>query len=81
MFFFDGNHRKEATIDYFHKFQPLASDKCVFVFDDIRWSQEMYEAWKEIIKEPSATVTVDLFSFGLVFFNSSQKKQHFVLRY
>ena len=79
--FFDGNHRKEATMEYFHKFLPLVSDRCVFVFDDIRWSTDMYEAWKEIIEESSATVTVDLFSFGLVFFNPTQVKQHFVLRY
>ncbi len=79
--FFDGNHRKEATMEYFNKFLPLINERTVFVFDDIRWSKGMYEAWKEIIEEPSATVTVDLFSFGLVFFNPTQVKQHFVLRY
>jgi len=67
-------------LEYFHKFLPLASDRCVFVFDDIRWSTGMHEAWKEIINEPKATVTVDLFSFGLVFFNPAQVKQHFVLK-
>jgi predicted O-methyltransferase YrrM len=79
--FFDGNHRKEATMEYFNKFLPLVSEKSVFVFDDIRWSKGMHEAWKEIIQEPKATVTVDLFSFGLVFFNPTQVKEHFVLRY
>jgi len=79
--FFDGNHRKEATLEYFRNFLPLASPDCVFIFDDIRWSKEMSEAWKEIIKEPKATVTIDLFSFGLVFFNSTQVKQHFILKY
>lgn len=79
--FFDGNHRKEATLEYFKQFLPLASDKCVFVFDDIRWSKGMQEAWQEIIKEPKATVSIDLFSFGLVFFIPTQEKQHFVLRY
>jgi predicted O-methyltransferase YrrM len=79
--FFDGNHRKDATLEYFHKFLPLASSKCVFVFDDIRWSEEMQHAWQEIIQEPMAKVTIDLFSFGLVFFNPSQEKEHFVLKY
>jgi predicted O-methyltransferase YrrM len=79
--FFDGNHRKEATLDYFHKFLPLASSTCVFVFDDIRWSQGMHEAWEEIIKEPAAKVTIDLFSVGLVFFNPAQEKEHFVLKW
>jgi len=79
--FFDGNHRKEATLEYFRQFLPLASEKCVFVFDDIRWSSGMKKAWQEVIKEPKATVTIDLFSFGLVFFVPTQEKQHFVLRY
>ncbi len=79
--FFDGNHRKEATIEYFKTFLPKVSDNCVFVFDDIRWSKGMFEAWTEIIKEQSATVTIDLFSMGLVFFRRGQVKQHFVLRF
>src|SRR5581483_3945606 len=79
--FFDGNHRKEPTISYFKQCLSLASDKAVFVFDDIRWSAEMYEAWQEIIKEPSATVTIDLFSCGLVFFRKGQVKQHFTLKF
>jgi predicted O-methyltransferase YrrM len=79
--FFDGNHRKEATLEYFKSFKEKASDNSVFVFDDIRWSKGMYEAWNEIIKETRATVTIDLFSIGLVFFRPGQVKQHFVLKF
>lgn len=79
--FFDGNHRKDATLEYFYAFLPKASPQCVFVFDDIRWSKGMFEAWEKIIGEPGSVVTIDLFSFGLVFFNSNQEKQNFVLKY
>ncbi len=79
--FFDGNHRLEATIDYFRRLMTIASENTVFVFDDIRWSPEMYDAWKIIINENKATVTVDLFSIGLVFFRKFQEKEHFVLRF
>lgn len=79
--FFDGNHRKEATLNYFKSFLPKASGNCVFVFDDIRWSKDMYGAWTEIIKEPRATVTIDLFSVGLVFFRQGQVKEHFILKF
>jgi len=79
--FFDGNHRKEPTLSYFKQCLPLASDNCVFVFDDIRWSADMFQAWQEVIKEPSATVTIDLFSFGLVFFRKGQVKEHFTLKF
>lgn len=79
--FFDGNHRKEATIAYFNSFLTKASDNCVFVLDDIRWSKGMVEAWNEIIKDPRATVTIDLFNVGLVFFRKGQVKEHFVLKF
>jgi len=79
--FFDGNHRKEATLKYFNAFLPKISDKAVFVFDDIRWSQGMYEAWSEVIKDERATVTIDLFNLGIVFFRKEQVKEHFVLRF
>lgn len=38
------------------------------------------EKWKKIIQMPSATVTIDLFYFGLVFFRKEQRKEHFVIR-
>lgn len=79
--FFDGNHRKDATISYFQSFLPKATENAVFVFDDIRWSREMYEAWKIIIAEKGASVTIDLFTIGLVFFRKFQEKEHFVIKF
>ena len=77
---FDGNHRKEATLNYFRRCLPLASNGATFVFDDIRWSKDMFEAWNEIIKEPSATVTIDFFMFGVAIFRKEQVKEHFTLK-
>ena len=76
MVFFDGNHRKEPTLDYFNLCYPLAHQDSVFIFDDIHWSKEMEEAWKEIQNDSRVTLTVDLFWFGLVFFNKDLKKQN-----
>lgn len=79
--FFDGNHRYKPTIDYFLKCLPLAHENTLFVFDDIRWSNEMVKAWEEIKNHPQVTVTVDLFFIGLVYFHKGQTKQHFTLRF
>ncbi|NNM95732.1 MAG: SAM-dependent methyltransferase, partial [Bacteroidia bacterium] len=79
--FFDGNHRKEATLGYFKSFLPKVGDNTVFIFDDIRWSRGMYEAWMKIIKDDRTTVTIDLFNFGMVFFRRQQAKQHFVVKF
>ena len=80
--FVDGNHRKVPTLRYFQKFLQRANDDSVFIFDDIHWSAEMEEAWKEIQQHPSVTLTIDLFFIALVFFKKDFKaKQHFVIRF
>ncbi len=79
--YFDGNHRKQPTLDYFNQCLKLQHSDSVFVFDDIYWSSEMAEAWKEIKKHPSVTLTIDLYSIGIIFFKEAQQKQHFRLQY
>lgn len=79
--YIDGNHRREATIKYFNAFLPFTHEKSVVIIGDIHWSPEMKEAWQEIISNPRATVTLDLFFFGIVFFRKELSKQHFVLRW
>jgi predicted O-methyltransferase YrrM len=79
--FFDGNHQKKPTLDYFNQCLKKASEHSVFVFDDIYWSDEMTEAWEEIKTHPEVTLTVDIFQFGIVFFRKGIEKQHFVLSY
>ncbi len=76
MVYFDGNHRKEPTLNYFNQCLPLANEDSVFIFDDIHWSQGMEEAWKEIQNDERVTLTLDLFWFGLVFFKKDIEKQN-----
>lgn len=79
--FFDGNHRKGPTLNYFKQCLEKSNEKSVFVFDDIYWSPEMKEAWEEIKKAEKVTVTLDLFYMGIVFFRKEQVKQNFIIRY
>jgi predicted O-methyltransferase YrrM len=79
--FFDGNHQKEATLNYFNWCIEKANDQTIFVFDDIHWSEGMTEAWVEIQKHAKVTATIDLFFVGIVFFNSDLSKENFVLRF
>jgi predicted O-methyltransferase YrrM len=79
--FFDGNHQKEPTINYFLKCLSKSHNKSIFIFDDINWSDEMKEAWKEIQSHPKVTATIDLFILGIVFFNPDLTKQDFVIRF
>lgn len=76
----DGNHSKEATLHHFTMLLKNVHNNSVLLFDDIYWSPEMTEAWKEICKHPKVTVSIDTFQWGLVFFRSEQPKQHFTIR-
>lgn len=79
--FIDGNHRKEATLNYFNWCLPKLSEASMMIFDDIYWSQGMKEAWKEIKAHPEVTVTIDLFWIGLVFVRRGQAKEDFTIKF
>lgn len=80
LIYFDGNHQKQATLDYFELLLPTITNETVWIFDDIHWSSEMEEAWEIIKNHPAVTVTIDLFQWGLVFFRREQPKEHFTIR-
>ncbi|MES2238936.1 MAG: class I SAM-dependent methyltransferase [Bacteroidota bacterium] len=80
LIYFDGNHSKKATLDYFENLLPTISNDTVWIFDDIHWSAEMEEAWETIKNHPKVSVTIDTFQWGLVFFRREQPKEHFIIR-
>jgi len=80
LIYFDGNHSKKATLEYFELLLPTITNETVWIFDDIHWSQEMEEAWEIIQNHPKVTVSIDTFQWGLVFFRYEQPKQHFIIR-
>jgi hypothetical protein len=60
--FVDGHHDGDATIKYFDMIRPKLSKENVVIFDDIRWSDGMRNAWKHI---RSQTNGVDLGPVGV----------------
>ncbi len=77
--FFDANHRKEATLNYFNQCLPKSHAKSVFVIDDIYWSKEMLQTWEEIKKRPEVRVTIDMFSYGIILFDPNLQKEDYTL--
>lgn len=82
MVYLDGNHQYQASLDYFHLILPYCSEKSVLIFDDIYWSDGMTDAWEEIKSHDQVTQSIDLYYFGLVFFNKDfkEKKHHKVIQ-
>ncbi len=80
LIYFDGNHSKSATLEYFELLLPSITNNSVWIFDDIHWSKDMEEAWEIIKNHPKVKVTIDTFQWGLVFFRREQEKEHFTIR-
>ncbi len=78
--YFDGNHQKDATLNYFEILLPKAHNNTVFIFDDIYWSKDMTSAWETIKQHPKVTVSIDTFYWGFIFFRKEQQKEHFTIR-
>lgn len=79
--FIDGNHRKEATLNYFKWCLPRLGANSIMIFDDIYWSNGMKEAWQQIKDHPEVDVTIDLFWIGLAFVRKGQAKEDFKIRF
>lgn len=75
----DGNHRKIPTLHYFKTILNFTSSDTMFFIDDIRWSKEMYEAWKELIHIPYVTASIDFYFFGVISLNPVYCGNHKIL--
>ena len=80
LIFFDGNHQKEATIEYFEQCLKTKRNETMYIFDDIHWNREMEEAWKYILNHKEVTISIDTYQWGIVFFRREQPKEHYIIR-
>lgn len=63
--FIDGHHQYQPTLDYFDAVWAHAGPATLFVFDDIRWSRGMRDAWARLRVDPRLGLSVDLGSMGI----------------
>jgi predicted O-methyltransferase YrrM len=79
--YIDGNHNKEAMLDYYDQCLAHSGNETVMVFDDIHSSPGMEKAWDILSQKGEVRVSLDLFSTGWLIFRKESSKQHFRLRY
>lgn len=81
LIFIDGNHKKEATIEYFIALKSKVNQSAIFIFDDIYWSKGMEEAWKIIKEDEDIIFSLDLYEQGIIIIDKNDKrdKEHFDL--
>jgi predicted O-methyltransferase YrrM len=66
LIFVDGHHHGPSTITYLEQIFPHMNPDGVIVFDDIRWSAGMLEAWKLIAANKGIKRSLDLGHMGIV---------------
>jgi predicted O-methyltransferase YrrM len=77
VFFNTGREVSDASL--FDTCAKYAKADTVFVFEGIKNSRSMRGLWKMICARPDVTVTIDLYSMGLVFFNKKLHKRNYTV--
>lgn len=65
MAFVDGHHEFQPTLDYTELILAASSTNAIFVYDDIRWSDGMRKAWKQLCKDSRFGWVIDLQTVGI----------------
>lgn len=81
LLFLDGHHQYEATLAYFEQCLPFLSESAVVIVDDIRWSDGMRKAWKELCMHPKVKMSMDIYLMGFLFLDPGLSPGHFPVRY
>jgi predicted O-methyltransferase YrrM len=63
--FVDGDHQLEPTVRYTESILSHLADGGVILFDDIRWSGGMQEAWEVLRRDTRVRVSIDLGKVGI----------------
>jgi len=66
----------EKTNEALRLIETFIYQNTVMIIDNIRRSKAMKKIWQETKNRPDVRLTIDLFSLGLVFFNTQLYKQH-----
>jgi hypothetical protein len=79
--FIDGDHRGKAVLENLSQILKHTHDQSIIIIDDIRWSKDMFDTWKQIIEDKRFHLTLDLFRMGIIIPMSTKEKEHFIIRY
>jgi len=79
--FIDGDHNGTKLLQYFNVILSKLNENSIVMVDDIRWSNDMEDAWRELKANRQVSVSIDLFRCGVLFFRHGIAKQNFILRY
>jgi predicted O-methyltransferase YrrM len=65
LIFIDGNHSFAPTLRYFNYLSENL-EEYILIFDDICWSVDMRNAWKNVVVQSKKDIAIDLFRMGII---------------
>lgn len=78
--YIDGNHSGEATKRYLNLLKSQTHENTMFILDDIRWNDNMWQCWNDLVQSEDYHVSIDLGRMGILVPRPKQTKEHFTLR-
>ena len=78
--FIDGHHDGKSLIDYIKKLDKHTHNDTIFILDDIRWSNDMFNAWKTLVNDEQYHLSLDFFRMGILIRQINKQKEHFILK-
>jgi predicted O-methyltransferase YrrM len=75
--FFNVRNEQNRDTWMFHECIKHVHNDTVFIIGNIRTNRYMRNVWKEICRHQETTVTIDLFSIGIAFFNKKLHKRNY----
>lgn len=79
--YIDDTSHPAAVEAAFARCAAQAGPQSVFVLRGVGYTHGMREAWKRLRQHPDAVVTFDLYDVGIVFFDPSKNRQHYVVNF
>lgn len=76
--FIDGHHQYAPTLEYCNSILRHAARNVILVFDDIRWSRGMQQAWRELKRDRRFHLVIDLHGIGLCFYHEEQTTRRLI---
>lgn len=74
------NRRKPEPKIYEQLFSKTHTDS-LFVIEGIHDSKCMQEWWSELVKDEHTGITFDLYDLGLIFYDKTKIKQHYIVNF
>lgn len=73
------NHGYKSTLEYFSMLVKRVNERSIIIINHIHRCKEMELAWEWVKANKLVYGTIDLYLCGIVFFEPSLNKQHFIL--